>query len=255
MKMLTIAIASMALSLSVPAFDLQDALKDSLIKGVASSSSTAPATTTSDVDQLKSKEINSGIVEALTRGSEAAVAQLGKKGGFMSNEALRIPLPPMLQKAEQIMRTMGMGKQADELILSMNSAAESAIPAAKALLVKSVKEMTMDDAKGILVGGDTAATDFFRRKTETTLTERFNPIVKKATERSGLAQKYNQYAGIAARFGAVDGNQATVEQYVTQQTLNGLYIVIGEQERALRANPLQAGSALLQKVFGAVGNK
>jgi hypothetical protein len=105
------------------------------------------------------------------------------------------------------------------------------------------------------VGGDTAATDFFRRKTETTLTERFNPIVKNATKRSGLAQKYNQYAGIAARFGAVDGNQATVEQYVTQQTLNGLYMVIGEQERALRANPLQAGSALLQKVFGAVGNK
>ena len=142
MKMLTIAIAGMALSLSVQAFDLQDALKDSLIKGVANSSSTAPATTTSGVDQLKSKEINSGIVEALTRGSEAAVAQLGKKGGFMSNEALRIPLPPMLQKVEQIMRTMGMGKQADELILSMNSAAESAIPSAKALLVKSVKELT-----------------------------------------------------------------------------------------------------------------
>ena len=150
MKMLTIAIAGMVLSLSVLAFDLQDALKDSLIKGVANSSSTAPATTTSGVDQLKSKEINSGIVEALIRGSEAAVAQLGKNGGFMSNEALRIPLPPMLQKVEQIMRTMGMGKQADELILSMNSAAESAIPAAKALLVKSVKEMTLDDAKDVV---------------------------------------------------------------------------------------------------------
>lgn len=244
-------IAALAFSITAHAFNLEDALKDSLKKSAASQPAAAPASADNGVNQLKSTEINSGIKEALTRGSEAAVAQLGKPDGFMGNDALRIPLPPNLQKAEKIMRTMGMGKQADELILSMNRAAEAAVPEAKTLLVKSVREMTLEDAKGILTGGDTAATDFFRRKTEATLTKRFGPIVKQTTNRVGLAQQYDKYAGMAAQFGAIDKNQATVEQYVTQQALDRLYEVIGEQERSLRANPLQAGSTLLQKVFGA----
>ena len=248
-------IAALAFSMTTHAFDLEGALKESLKKGAINQPSAASAPADNGVDQLKPKEINSGIKEALTRGSEAAVAQLGKPDGFMGNDALRIPLPPGLQKAEKIMRTMGMGKQTDELTLSMNRAAEAAVPEAKSLLVKSVKEMTLEDAKGILAGGNTAATDFFRRKTEAPLTTRFGPIVKKATDRVGLAQQYDKYAGTAAQFGAIDKNQATVEQYVTQQTLDRLYKVIGEQERSLRANPLQAGSALLQKVFGAVSGR
>lgn len=248
-------IAALTFSISTFAFDLEGALKDSLKKSTGSQPTAASAFAGNGVDQLKPTEINSGIKEALTRGAEAAVAQLGKPDGFMGNDALRIPLPPSLQKGEKIMRTMGMGKQADELTLSMNRAAEAAVPEAKSLLVKSVKEMTLEDAKGILTGGNTAATDFFRRKTEAPLTTRFGPIVKKATDRVGLAQQYNKYAGTAAQFGAVDKNQATVEQYVTQQSLDRLYKVIGEQERTLRANPVQAGSALLQKVFGAVAGR
>jgi hypothetical protein len=247
-------IAALAFSINAHAFDLGGALKDLLNKSTPNQQA-APASTPNSVDQLKSTEINSGIKEALTRGAEAAVAQLGKPDGFMGNDALRIPLPPSLQKADRIMGTMGMSKQADELVLSMNRAAEAAVPEAKTLLVKSVKEMTLEDAKGILTGGDTAATDFFRRKTEATLTQRFGPIVKKATDRVGLAQQYNKYAGMAAQFGVIDKSQATIEQYVTQQALDRLYLVIGEQERAIRANPMQAGSALLQKVFGAITGK
>ena len=252
MNRLIAGIAALTFSVTTFGFDLEGALKDTLKKSTASQPTAAPSSTGSGVDQLKSTEINSGIKEALTRGAEAAVAQLGKTDGFMGNDALRIPLPPTMQKAEKIMRTMGMGKQADELTLSMNRAAEAAVPEAKTLLVKSVNEMTLEDAKGILTGGNTAATDFFRKKTESPLATRFGPIVKKATDRVGLAQQYNKFAGTAAQFGALDKNQATVEQYVTQQTLDRLYTVIGEQERGLRANPLQASSALLQKVFGSV---
>ncbi|MFN3545373.1 MAG: DUF4197 domain-containing protein [Thiobacillus sp.] len=209
----------------------------------------------SDVDALSQNEINAGLKEALTRGAEAAVAQLGQKDGFFGNDKMRIPLPPSLQKAEQAMRLMGMGKQADELILSMNRAAEAAVPEAKVLLVDAVKTMTLEDARGILTGGQTSATEFFRRKTEAKLTERFLPPVKATTDKVGLAQQYNRYAGTAARFNLIDKQQARVEDYVTQQALDRLYTLIGEKEAAIRANPLQAGSDLLKKVFGAVTGK
>jgi hypothetical protein len=229
------------------AFDLNE-----LLKGVLGQP-TQPAAT--GVDALSSTEINAGLKEALTRGADAAVAQLGQKDGFFGNAKLRIPLPPTLQKAESAMRMLGMGKQADELVLSMNRAAEAAVPEAKTLLVDAVKEMTLEDAKGILTGGKTSATDFFRKKTEAKLTERFLPIVKANTDKVGLAQQYNRYAGTAAQFNLIDKKQANVEQYVTQQALDRLYILIGEKEAEIRANPLQAGSDLLKKVFGAVMNK
>ncbi len=152
----------------------------------------------------------------------------------------------MLQKGEKLMRAAGMGQQADDLILSMNRAAEAAVPEAKTLLVGAVKSMTLQDAKGILTDGETSATDFFRSKTEASLTQRFLPIVK------ALAQQYNSYAGMATKFGVSKKGQNTVEDYVTKQSLDRLYQVVGEQERTIRANPLQAGSDLLKKVFGAV---
>ena len=237
--------AGLALTLPAQAFDW-----GSLLKGVISKPESQPAA--SGVDALSQSDINAGLKEALTRGADAAVAQLGQKDGFFGNAALKIPLPPTLQKAEKAMRMFGMGKQADELVLSMNRAAEAAVPEARTLLVDAVKEMTLEDAKGILTGGQTSATDFFRKKTETTLTERFGPTVKATTDKVGLAQQYNQYAGMAAQFNLIDKKQANVEQYVTQQALDRLYTVIGEKEAAIRANPVQAGSDLLKKVFGAV---
>ena len=240
--------AGLTLALPAHALDLNE-----MLKGVLGQPATQPSA--SGVDALSNADINAGLKEALTRGAETAVTQLGQKDGFFGNAALKIPLPPSLQKAEKAMRMLGMGKQADELVLSMNRAAEAAVPEAKTLLVDAVKTMTLEDAKGILTGGQTSATDFFRRKTETTLTERFGPIVKATTDNVGLAQQYNQYAGAAAQFNLIDKKQASVDQYVTQQALDRLYKVIGEKEAAIRANPMQAGSDLLKKVFGAVSGK
>lgn len=248
MKHWMILAAGLTLALPAQAFDLNE-----MLKGVLSKPAAAP--TASSVDALSSADINAGLKEALTRGADAAVAQLGQKDGFFGNAALKIPLPPSLQKAEKAMRMFGMGKQADQLVLSMNRAAEAAVPEAKPLLINAVKEMTLEDAKGILTGGKTSATDFFRKKTEAKLTERFEPIVKTSTDKVGLAQQYNRYAGAAAQFNLVDKKQANVEQYVTQQALDRLYTLIGEKEAAIRANPLQAGSELLKKVFGAVSGK
>ncbi len=207
------------------------------------------------IADISNADAASGLRQALTDGSAAAVKLLGAENGYFGNARVKIPLPPSLQKIEGAMRMMGMKRQADELVLSMNRAAEAAVPEAKTLLVDAVKEMTLEDAKGILTGGKTSATDFFRKKTEVKLTDRFAPIVKATTDKVGLAQQYNQYAGMAAQFSLIDKEQASVEQYVTQQALDRLYTLIGEKEAAIRANPLQAGSALLKKVFGAVMGK
>jgi hypothetical protein len=242
--------AGLALALPAHAFDW-----NAVLKGVTSKPASQPAATGAGVDALSTTDINAGLKEALTRGADAAVAQLGQKDGFFGNAALKIPLPPSLQKAEKAMRMFGMGKQADALVLAMNRAAEAAVPEAKPLLLDAIKSMTLEDAKGILTGGPTSATDYFRQKTDARLTERFLPIVKATTDKVGLAQEYNRYAGAAAQFNLVDKKQANVEQYVTQESLDRLYKLIGEKEQAIRANPLQAGSDLLKKVFGAVMSK
>lgn len=244
-------ILSLSLAGPATAFDLGDLLN--AVKGAQDKSSATQATPTqSALDALTPTEMTAGLKEALTRGAEAAVAQLGKQDGFFGDPKLRIPLPENLKKVDKLMRTFGMGKQADELILSMNRAAEAAVPEAKTLLINAVKDMSVEDAKGILTGGDRAATEFFRKKTETALTERFLPMVKTATSQVGLAQSYNKYAGLASRFGRVKQDQASIENYVTKESLDRLYTVIGEQERAIRSNPVQYGSDLLKKVFGAV---
>ena len=248
MKRWMILATGFALAMPAQAFDL-----GGMLKGVLGPPASTP--TASGVDALSSADINSALKEALTQGADSAVAQLGQANGFFGNPALKIPLPASLQKAEKALRMFGMGAQADELVLSMNRAAEAAVPEAKPLLVDAVKNMTLEDAKGILTGGKTSATDFFRKKTETTLTERFGPIVKETTDKVGLAQQYNQFAGMAAQFNLIDKKQANVAQYVTQQTLDRLYTLIGEKEAAIRANPLQAGSDLLKQVFGAVSGK
>ena len=150
------------------------------------------------------------------------------------------------------MRTFGMKKQADDLVLAMNRAAEAAVPEAKTLLIDAAKKMTLQDAKGILSGGQTSVTDYFRRNTSAQLTQRFLPIVKKSTERVGLAQQYNALAGQAASYGLIKKDQSTIEGYVTQKSLDGLYLMIGEEEKALRANPIGAASDIVRKVFGAL---
>jgi hypothetical protein len=204
------------------------------------------------LDAISNKDATSGLKQALTDGSAAAVGLLGKENGFFGNPKVKIPLPPALEKVEGALRMMGKKQQADDLVLAMNRAAEAAVPEAKALLVDAVKKMSVQDAKGILTGGDTAATDYFRRTTQGQLAQRFLPIVKKATDRVGLAQQYNSLAGQGASFGLVGKDESTVESYVTKKALDGLYLMIAEQEKQFRQNPMGAASGIVQKVFGAL---
>jgi len=202
------------------------------------------------IADLTNSDATNGLKQALNEGSIAAVAKLGAENGFFANPKVKIPLPPAMQRVEGAMRAIGMRKQADELVLAMNRAAEAAVPEAKPLLVDAVKKMSVQDAKGILTGGDTAATEYFKRATEADLSKRFLPIVKKATEKVGLAQQYNSLAGQGAALGLVKEDQATIESYVTKKALDGLYLMIGEQEKAFRQNPLGASSDIVKRVFG-----
>jgi hypothetical protein len=193
-----------------------------------------------------------GLKQALTDGSAAAVKLLGAENGYFANPKVRIPLPPSLQKIESGLRMFGMKKKAEELVLSMNRAAEAAAPEAKQLLVEAVKKMSVQDAKGILTGGDTAATEYFKRTTQAQLTQRFLPIVKKATDRVGLAQQYNNLAGQGVQLGLIKKDDASIETYVTRKALDGLYLMIAEQEKSFRQNPVGAASNIVRKVFGAL---
>jgi hypothetical protein len=205
------------------------------------------------IADISNADASSGLKQALTDGSAAAVKILGAENGYFANAKVKIPLPPSLQKVEGAMRMMGLKKQADELVLSMNRAAEAAAPEAKQLLTDAVKKMSVQDAKGILTGGDTAATEYFKRTTQAQLTQRFLPIVKKATDRVGLAQQYNSLAGQGVKLGVVKQDDASIETYVTRKALDGLYLMIAEQEKSFRNDPVGASSNIVKKVFGALG--
>jgi hypothetical protein len=202
---------------------------------------------------LSSKDAGSGLKEALVRGAEFAVGELGKPNGFLGNAKVKIPLPESLHKIEGAARKLGLGKQADELVETMNRAAESAVVEAKPLLVNAVKQMTVKDAKDILAGPDDAATQYFRRTTSSGIAAKFLPIVNRATAKVQLADKYNAYAGKAAKLRLIDDKDANLDSYVTQKAMDGLFVMIAEQEKQIRADPVGTGSALLKKVFGALG--
>lgn len=204
------------------------------------------------LDKITNQDATAGLKAALEKGSGIAVDLLGKTDGFFGNGAVKIPLPDSLKKYEKLMRTVGMGKHADELILTMNRAAEAAVPEAKKLLVDSVKKMSVQDAKGILAGGQTSGTDYFKRSTTDQLRERFLPVVKKATAKVQLAEKYNQYAQKGVKFGLVKKEQANLDDYVTQKALDGLFLMVAEEEKKIRQNPAKAGSDIIRKVFGAL---
>ena len=201
---------------------------------------------------LSNADASSGVKAALEQGALAAVALLGQSGGFLNNPSVRIALPGYLNDAAQMMKRFGQGKRIEELETSLNRAAEAAVPMGKDLLIGAVQSMSVTDAKNILTGGDTSVTQFFSSKTRAPLGEKFLPVVTQATSQVGLAQQYNAFAGKAVGCGLVKKEDARIEDYVTGKTLDGLFTVIGEEERKLRQNPAAAGSALLQKVFGAL---
>ena len=204
------------------------------------------------LDQLSGRDATAGLKAALDKGAAAAVASLGRTDGFWANPKVRIPLPEHLQRVRTALKFMGKGDEIDALELAVNRAAEQAVPQARTLLTNAVKSITVDDAKQILRGGDDSVTQFFKAKTATDLADRFLPIVRKVTEKSGLAQQYNTLAGQGAALGLIKPEQATVERYVTQKALDGLYTMIGEEEKKIRANPVAAGSDIIRRVFGAL---
>ena len=204
------------------------------------------------LENITNREATNALKAALDRGTRAAVAQLGKENGFLADGRVKIPLPESLRRAEKNMRRFGMAKYADELIVTLNRAAEAAVPEAQQLFVDSVRQMSVQDAKGILTGGDTAGTEFFRRTTSAQLQQRFLPVVRESTARVGLAQKYNEYARRGVRAGLVKAEDANLDDYVTQKALDGLYLMVAEEEKKIRKDPVGTASNLLKKVFGAL---
>ncbi|MFG0379446.1 DUF4197 domain-containing protein [Pseudomonas sp. zbq_18] len=204
------------------------------------------------LSDLTQSDASGGLKDALTQGAQIAVKQLGQPGGFSNNDEVRIELPGKLGKAAKTMKMMGMGAEVEELEASMNQAAEAAVPQAQAILLDSVKKMTVTDAKAILAGGDDSATQYLNQSSREAIRAKFLPIVKQATDKVGLVQQYNSFAGQAAAFGVVDAKSAKVEDYVTEKALDGLFQVIAEQEASIRQNPAGAATSLAKKVFGAL---
>jgi hypothetical protein len=191
-----------------------------------------------------------GVRTALERGALAAVGLLGKTDGFLANPLVRIPLPGALKDAAKLLRATGQGKKVDDLVTAMNRAAEAAVPQAKPLFVSAVKALSVKDALQVVRGGPTAVTDFFAVKTRTPLAEKFLPIVTQATQKVALADRYNAVAGKAAGLGLLKGDETNVQRYVTGRALDGLFLMIAEEEKKIRADPAKTGSAILKKVFG-----
>jgi hypothetical protein len=204
------------------------------------------------LDAISSGDASAGVKEALAKGADYAVSSLGKNGGFLGNDKVKIKLPGYLEKADSALRMFGMGKQADQLVETMNHAAENAVAEAKPILTESIKKMSVKDAKDILTGGEDSVTQYFKRSSTDQLTAKFKPIVKKETTKLKLADQYNKFAGKAASAGLVDKQNADVDSYVTQKAMDGLFLMIAEEEKKLRANPMGAGSDLLKNVFGAL---
>ena len=204
------------------------------------------------LDALSPQQRTQGLKTALTQAAQVAVKNLGQTDGFLANPDVRIPLPGKLQKAQKLLSALGASKQTDALVTAMNRAAEAAVPEAKTLLLDSVKQMSVQDAIGILTGGQDAATQYFRRTTSDRLTQRFLPIVSRETGKVQLAQRYNDVAGKAAQLGLLNDKDSNLDRYVTGKALDGLFLMMAKEEAAIRQDPLGQASGILQKVFGAV---
>lgn len=220
-------------------------------------SSNTPATTgaaksAANLTSFSNDDQISSLKQALIQSAETAVANLSKENGYLGNDKVRIPLPGSLQKADGLLRKFGMGKYADDLTTSINRAAETAVPEAKNLLVGAVNKMTVDDAKGILTGGSDAATQYFRKNTETALAGKFKPVVATSIQKVKLAETYDQFAEKGVQFGLVDKSDAKMDDYITRKAMDGLFLMMAEQEKAIRANPLEATGSLAKKIFSAI---
>ena len=199
---------------------------------------------------LSESRVADGLKEALRIGTDHAVLRTGKQDGYFGNPLIKILLPDSIQTAEKGLRLAGFGPQVDELVLSMNRAAEKAAPKAKEIFVGAITSMTIDDATKILNGGDTSATDFFKRKTSTSLYKEFRPIVDNTMQQVGTVQKYNEVLGGVNKLPLLKAEKLDVGHYVTDKALDGLFLIVAEEERDIRKNPAARVTDLLKDVFG-----
>lgn len=208
---------------------------------------------TTDVD-LTNTEMVAGLKEALDKGTQFAVDKLGKPGGFLDNSKVRIPMPESLSWVESSLRTLGQDELADEFITTMNEAAEQAVPEAADIFGKAIQNMSVEDAQGILTGPDDAATVYFRTHTDAALTDRMRPIVETATAKTGVTAAYKNMMAKAGGLGGMlsgSGGATDIDGYITGKTLDGLFLMIAEEERKIRTDPVARSTELMQKVFGA----
>lgn len=213
---------------------------------------TGAAKSAANLASFSNSDQVTSLKQALIQGAETAVSSLSKENGYLGNNKVRIPLPENLQKADGLLRKFGMGKYADDLTTSINRAAETAAPEAKDILVGAVNKMSVDDAKGILTGGSDAATKYFRKNTEAALAGKFKPIVTTSMQKVRLAEAYDQFAEKGGKFGLVDKRDSKMDDYITRKAMDGLFLMIAEQEKAIRANPLEATGNLAKKIFSAI---
>lgn len=209
---------------------------------------TTPST---GLSALTQNEMVGGLKEALSKGVQKAVAGLGRDDGFLKNLDVKIPIPASLTRVEQALRMAGQDKLADEFIATMNHAAEKAVPEAAAIFGDAITKMSLDDAQAILKGSDDAATQYFRKTSEAQLTEKMLPIVKQATEKTGVTASYKQLmqqAGPVTQF--MGQSSPDLDRYVTGKALDGLFKMVAAEEKSIRQNPVARSTDLLKKVFG-----
>lgn len=205
----------------------------------------------SESKSLTNADIVAGLKEALQVGTKDAVSLTGKVDGYFGNAAIKILLPSEFQTVEQGLRLLGQGQKVDELILAMNRAAEKAAPGATEIFWSAIQDMTFENARKILSGGDTAATDYFREKTSAALTAAFRPVVDASMKEVGVVQQYDQ---LISAYKSVPFASALpsfdLQAYVVSKALDGLFTVLGEQEKKIRTDPAAQVTSLLKKVFG-----
>src|SRR5690349_25232 len=202
------------------------------------------------VNGLTNDKIVAGLKEALTVSTRNAVASTGRPNGFLENEAIKILLPDKLKRVGNGMRLIGMGSQVDALEVGMNRAAEQATPAAKQIFIDAVKRMSFADARQILSGGDTAATDYFKRQSSGQLSEAFAPIVHQAMENVGVVRQYDQLMKNPLAAPLAKDRSFDLDQYVVGKTVDGLFYVLGQEEKKIRTDPAAQTTAILKEVFG-----
>ena len=250
-----IAVTALFAALAVSRAGLLDQLQ-------ALATTNHPSLATSNLASLSQDQMILGLKEALGKGVQTAVANLGHNDGFLTNLNVKIPMPGKLKSVEKALRAVKQEKLADDFVNTMNHAAETAVPEAAGVFGDSIKQMSITDARTILTGTNNAATEYFRRTTQTNLYAKFLPIVKTATDKTGVTAAYknmmskagvsSQVSGLLGSTGLVKPEDMDIDAYVTRKTLDGLFTMVAEEEKRIRENPVARTTDVLKKVFGSV---